>query len=506
MGLGDWSIRLSESTPPSVLADISTPFGCIVVTPTRLGPSVVPDGSILASALFCGVVLRPGPQRDLGGAGLAWFLGDDKGGAGVSESGFTFSAVTNSSAVSTLLSGTAFTSGTVSNVNTFTASLGLVDRRSVLGLVAANSGLEWRINPTRTVDLASVSTLYGSTPTGVIVRRDGGREVATPQGITGRVMSTWDWSTYGSKAWVWSKQGSGSSGGASSYRDPAGTAMTIVRGFSEPDAPTSSESTIAAWWLGQINRTVRTVDVTTDDYGVSGTVPCGGQVYLFDPDQGLHDAAVQVPYQGQMIAPVSARIVSVTWPVRRGMGVYYRLHDGSTANYTDLSDFIEWESGETRYEVSTAQQSLAPPTSSPGLETYFSPWAPYTPSWKASVADPAIVDGAITGRFRRLGTSIEVNVTITMGASTTYGTGAWYVTLPPGCTARTVTNGYQTNGGMLALDTGTNSYPCDTYVQSGGTNIELAYGSPWAAVSSTVPFTWGSGDVVTIDMTLELAP
>lgn len=503
MGRGDWSIRLAESTPPSVLADISTPFGTIVVTPNRLNPSVVPDGSILASALFAGVVLRPGPQLNLGGESLAWFLSD---GPGISEAGFTFSAASNSSAVSTLLSGTAFTSGSVSNVNSYTASHGIITRKTVLNLLAANSGLEWRINPSRTVDLASVTTLYGSTPTGVIVRRDGGREVATPQGITGRVSSTWDWSTYGSKAIVWSKQGSGTSGGASSYRDPAGTAMTIVRGFSEPDAPTSSEATIAAWWLGQINRTVRTVDITTEDYGVTGSVPCGGQVYLFDPDQGLYDPSVQVPYQGQMIAPVSARIVSVTWPVKRGMGVYHRLHDGTTATYVDLSDFVEWESGDTRYEVSTAQQALAPPTSSPGLDTFFSPWASYTPTWRASIADPAIGNGAIAGRFRRLGTTAEVNVTITMGSTTTFGTGSWFVTLPPGCTGRTVTNGYQTKGAVLAIDTGVNSYPCDPYVISAGTNIQLVYGSPWAAVTATAPFTWGNGDVLTIDMSLELAP
>ena len=506
MGLGDWTVRLSESTPPSVLSTISTPFATIVITPTRINSDVVADGSILSSALFSGVVLRPGPQLQLGGAGLAWFLGDDKGGAGVYEAGFAWSATTNSDAVADIVLDTAFTSGTVTNLNTVTLSTGLIDRRTALSIVASNSGYEWLISPARVVSLAPVATLYGATPTGIIVRRDGGREISTPQGITGRVSSTWDWSTYGSKAFVWSKQGYGSSGGASPYYDPAGNAMTIVRGFEEPEAPTSSESTIAAWWLGQINRTVRTVDITTDDYGVTGSVPCGGQVYLYDPDQGLYDSTVQVQYQGQLLAPVSARIVSVTWPVKRGMGVYYRAHNGSAATYTDLSDYVEWESGDTRYEVSTAQQSLAPPTSSPGLSTFFSPWQPYTPTWYAATTQPAIGNGALLGSFRRLGTTLEVNIKMQIGTTTTFGTGGWWhYSLPPDCLGAS-SDFTHVNLNWMATDL-TNAYTGQGVVTGGLSTVTPQYGNPVVGIDVATPFNWAtapSGSNLNISGTLEV--
>ena len=86
MSLGDWSLTLTPETPDVLLKQIATPFSQIVITPTRFNPETVTDTVIADTALYAGVVLRPGPQRTLGGCSLAWYLGDDNGGAGVKES------------------------------------------------------------------------------------------------------------------------------------------------------------------------------------------------------------------------------------------------------------------------------------------------------------------------------------------------------------------------------------------------------------------------------------
>lgn len=364
---------------------------------------------------------------------------------------------------------------------------------------------EWRIRPNSTVDVSTVSGIYGSTPTGVITRREAGRGLGAVQGIVGSVASSWDWERYGSKAIVWSNVGSGSSGGASAYRDQSGNLLTIVRGFEYADAPLGSEATIAGWWLGQINRSVRTVEVSAVDYAITGRLPCGGQVYLYDRDQGLVDTANPVQFGGGVIWPVSARVVGIRWPVERGLGVYYRYHTGSAAVYVDLTDYVDWEPPGARFDVSTGAQQLAPPSQAPPLEAFFSPWQTYAAEWRATTTNPVIGNGSIVGRFRRLGTRLDVNVTVTCGSTTTYGAGSYVVTMPPNCTARNVTNG--TQNGHLTMVVGASSYPGNVQLLPGGTDMYLIHAtSPQSNANPTNPGTWANGDRFVITATFEINP
>lgn len=506
MGLGDWSIKLRDDTPFDVRTAIQTPFSTLVVTEARVPVTVLTDSIILTDALYAGVVLRPGPQFELGGCGLAWFLGDDKGGAGFLIDGLTISAGTLSSAVSTTLSGTAFTSGTIGSGSVAAWTTGSVTRRDVLSGLATQLGYEWRILPDRSVQVNSVANLYGASPTAVIVRRQGPQEVVTPFGVTGNVSSTWDWEEYGSKVYLWTNQARGVAGGASTYRDPAGNLMTITRGYELAEAPAGTENAIADWWLGQINRAVRTVEVDSTTYAVTGYAPCGGSVYLYDPEQGLYDTAVQVQYGGGIINPVSARVVSVTWPVERGMGVYVRKHDGTNVSYVDLSDWVEWESGTSRFEISTGAQVLSPPSSTP-LADLWRPWQTYTPTWDAYTTPPAIGNGTITGAYRRLGTALEVRVTLTIGSTTNLGAGGWVFYLPSGCVGKTQAGLVQIGKAVLAYPSSANGErQAEVKLDSGGSFMILVYGDPWANVTGGAPFAFGAGDTVNVTATFEVAP
>lgn len=509
MGLGDWSLQLSQHTPQPVLDAISTPFGQIVITKNRTILPQPTDNVILPTALYLGVCLRPGPQLTLGGCGPVWWLGDDNGGAGVVESGVSYAASTAlSSAVSTILFGSPFSSGSVGAGSLAEGwSIGFTTRRDVLNTLARWFGYEWRINPDLTVDVAAPATIYGSTPTGVIVRRDIGREAGDLQGLTGAVGSTWDWEQYGSKTYVWSQVGSGTAGGASSYRDPAGNPMTIVRGFEYADAPLGSESDIADWWLSQINRSVRTVAVSTVDYAVTGQVPCGGYVYLYDRNLGLYDTANPVQFGGGIIWPVSARVVSVSWPIERGMGVYYRLHNGTSAEYVDLSDYVLWESPGTELEVSTGAQQLAPPTQAPPIAAFFSPWQEYDAEWRATGSNPAIGNGTISVSFRRLGTTLEVNGKIVAGSTSTYGSGEMRVTLPPNCAARTG-SGTQL-GNMLLTSAAGVTIPASLWVDEAATEMRFIYWSTSTTATSvtpTAPFTWAANAKAEFNGSFEIDP
>lgn len=58
-------------------------------------------------------------------------------------------------------------------------------------------------------------------------------------------------------------------------------------------------------------------------------------------------------------------------------------------------------------------------------------WTTFTPSWTASVTNPVIANGTLTGAWRYLDTrSVMVWFVIRPGSSTTFGSGGYRVSLP----------------------------------------------------------------------------
>lgn len=510
MALGDWSLKLRDDTPFSVRNSISTPFSQLVVTPGRLPSVSLTDTIALGQALYCGVILRPGPQFELAGCGLLWYLqgGDLSFGAGFAST-LSYSAGTLSSAVSTVLSGTSFTSGTVSSATVVAYTGADVLRGAVLAKLANEAGFEFRIKPTRAIDVGTPATLYGSSPTAVVVADRGPKEVVTPYGLTGSVASTWDYEAYASATVVWTSSQRATAGGGSPspYRDPAGTAMTIYAGYEFADAPSGAAGAIATQLLSTVNRAVRTVEVTSAEYATTGTVACGGSVWLYDVDSGLVDRTQQIMFGGKVITPISARVMSVTYPLLNGYGVYVRAHNGTSASYVDLTDYIEWEGGDTRFEVSTAAQVLAPQRSTT-LQDLWSPWQSYAAEWRAQTGpDPAIGNGTITASYRRLGTALSLKVEINSGTTSTYGVGTMAVTMPPSCVART---GGGTQLGESTYQSAAGAvHPGTAYVFAGGTTIYFAVDtSPWtyADGNTNTPFTWAAGSKINLNMTIEIDP
>lgn len=65
-------------------------------------------------------------------------------------------------------------------------------------------------------------------------------------------------------------------------------------------------------------------------------------------------------------------------------------------------------------------------------------WQTYTPSWTASVTNPALGNGALTGSYTKVGHSCHVVIMLTIGSTTNKGSGTYKFSLP--VTAATVTN------------------------------------------------------------------
>lgn len=360
MSQGDFSVQLVEGTPQDVLDAIRTPFSSIVVTAARLSSvaSGIVDATALAAARYVGVVLRPGPQLELGGCGLEWWLGDPQDGTQPLETVVTGAAASLTAWVTALLP-SPFTVGSISGAGTLSGQFQWVSVRAALDAVCTGFGVEWRINNTLTFDTGTAATLYGSTPAAMIVRRQSGREVASPQGLTGEVNASWNWEGYASKVVVLGQAARGSSGGASAYYDPAGVAMTRTRMVDGDESQAGSEATVAAKLLADMNSTVREVTVSTESYDVLGDVVPGGQLYVYDRQLGIYDTAVQVQHQGRVVNPASVRVYGVSMPIEQGMGVYYRtVTAGPTVTYTDLTPYVAWESPGGSIEIGSPTMGI----------------------------------------------------------------------------------------------------------------------------------------------------
>lgn len=128
------------------------------------------------------------------------------------------------------------------------------------------------------------------------------------------------------------------------------------------------------------------------------------------------------------------------------------------------------------------------------------PWTSYTPTWTGT-SNPAIGNGTIAGKYMAAGKLIHYRIQVTMGSTTTYGTGNWNLTLP---VAPAGLSTFATLGGASGYDSSASSAFMLMPIFNGGSTFILINPSS-AGTSATSPFTWASGDILSISGTYEAA-
>ena len=137
-------------------------------------------------------------------------------------------------------------------------------------------------------------------------------------------------------------------------------------------------------------------------------------------------------------------------------------------------------------------------------------WTSYTPTWEAPTP-PAIGNGTITGAYKVIGKTCFVRGRITMGSTTTYGSGDWKIGLPVAAI-----NAYaiQIPASLLDGSGGTGWYNAlmNGAVALNTISSQILYnlppsfgGSAAGGISSNFPFTWGSGDALYFNGSYEIA-
>lgn len=118
----------------------------------------------------------------------------------------------------------------------------------------------------------------------------------------------------------------------------------------------------------------------------------------------------------------------------------------------------------------------------------------YTPVWSASGTAIALGNGTVTGSYLQVGCMVWVRIVLTMGSTSTYGTGFYRLSLPVAPAVDSMIPGY-------ADDTSTaHRAPLVariTAASATGDNMRMACdASVTGGVGPTSPFTWATGDAL----------
>jgi hypothetical protein len=349
--VGGWSVRLREDAPPGVISGL-TPFGHVAVVPGRVDPVEYGD-DLLTMARYVGIYRgreMASGQTTLSGVGMEAWLGDEDSKGDVIESlGTTVTGATFVEAIGALLpTHGSITAGTLhAGVSgTITATWKFTTPRTAIDYICDTMGGEWRVNGDGTLDAGLATSLFRTTPTCVIARKDVAGRDLTLKAIPGDLTTAVEAKDLTTRVLL---VGQGLATGAANadptgWVDLHGNAIQVTRIVDETSDTSSSNAAARALAVLNLWKNPRkSLRLSVSEFDVAGDFTPGDLVWVWDPDNGLTDTSYEQAFRGRLINPVPVRVLSLTWPVTQGYTVAYRSSDGTGA-WTDLTPWVDWES------------------------------------------------------------------------------------------------------------------------------------------------------------------
>lgn len=120
-------------------------------------------------------------------------------------------------------------------------------------------------------------------------------------------------------------------------------------------------------------------------------------------------------------------------------------------------------------------------------------WATYTPAWSSTGTQPVLNNGTLTGRWARNGNVIFYMIKLTIGSTTTIGTGNYVFSAPVSVASTT-----DFLGDAFAGDNsvGSAGYSVGRAFLGAGGSIGAYFGNTVgaSALTNANPMTWANGD------------
>lgn len=377
--LGSWQVELLPTCPRDVL-DTLVEFGHIAIVPGRVDVRTAGDG-LLTAARYVGVVRNtarsddgrtkaPGDKVNIGGAGMAFWLGDEDDKGAVIENATTVVTASFATAITGLLPASgAVTVGTLYPVaGTYTGKHQWQTSRKAIQYVcdtfSNTTPTSWRVNGNGTLDAGPIGNLFVVNPVCAIVKRGAGQDMSLTA-LPGQINVTRDVEDFSTRVVLIAEgngisvaTGSASLGpGQNPYKDIHGNALAVTRMVSESETSQINANLRAAVALADYITPHTALTMTTADYDIDGSFSPGDYVYAYDPDKGIYEAVREITFRGQRINPMALQVTETTWPITSGYTVAYR---SGTGTWTDVTDYVKFEdAGTTSVTVGAFDRQFA---------------------------------------------------------------------------------------------------------------------------------------------------
>jgi hypothetical protein len=115
----------------------------------------------------------------------------------------------------------------------------------------------------------------------------------------------------------------------------------------------------------------------------------------------------------------------------------------------------------------------------------------HTPTWTATSVNPVLGNGTLIGSYVQIGSNCMFQFSLTMGSTTTFGTGEWEFTAPFTASKTGV-------GSVWALDSGTAYYIGAAKIEATSNKIYIWTNAGVTGWSATAPFTWAADDRIEV--------
>lgn len=129
-------------------------------------------------------------------------------------------------------------------------------------------------------------------------------------------------------------------------------------------------------------------------------------------------------------------------------------------------------------------------------------WASYSPAWTSTGTAPALGNGTLTGSYKQVGDTVHVRAVLTLGSTSTVGTGAYRLSLPVGGVVGSLLSALFKDSSASARYSGTVELAS---TGATGDNMRINVDSSTGVVGATIPVVPANGDSLTISGTYEAA-
>jgi hypothetical protein len=191
----------------------------------------------------------------------------------------------------------------------------------------------------------------------------------------------------------------------------------------------------------------------------------------------------------------------------------------ASGNVSEIVNLTAYTAGATTGTISRAQEGTTGVAHSSDDKIVHAPtvldinpgaWTSYTPAWTSSGTAPALGNGTLTGAYSQWGKVVNFRFDLTLGSTSTMGTGSYRFSLPVAAKSLSTSHGILLSGYLENAGVAPYGAVGARMTSGSTTTIEILHWSNVGngqvnVVGQTLPFTWGDADFIRVYGTYEAA-